>query len=275
MFRTEKEKAEDRHVDSWFREGKDGRWTRIHRSGRRALFTPVKVAGGPNAKMPLKKIRITRGKYFASGRTLKIIDDWTTRANAHRLLDGSWIGAIDFREVAEYIDDDSDEEIDARELGESLAQPFTEVPCLGPGELKVTPKEKAETAEELVEAPRLTGKPVEPQKTEYYNLSPQKDAKAQPLETLARKFRRVPPAALLSLHGRSGALRSLSAALPSVTLRWHVPEGEYKRKSLSFDRPACRPPMVRWDDREQRTRTLRPLPLSSCQGEKRRAVCFC
>ena len=112
-----KEKAEDRHVDSWSREGKDGRWPRIHRSGRRALFAPFKVAGGPNAKTPLKKIRITRGKYFASGKTFKIIDDGTTRVNAHRVLEISWIGATDFREVAEFIDDDSDEEIDARELG--------------------------------------------------------------------------------------------------------------------------------------------------------------
>ena len=72
---TEREKAEDRHVDSLARERKDGRWARIHRSGRRALFTPFKVAGGPNAKMPLKRIRITKGKYFASGKTFKIIDD--------------------------------------------------------------------------------------------------------------------------------------------------------------------------------------------------------
>jgi hypothetical protein len=69
MPRTLKQKAEDRHVDSWSREGKDGRWTRIHRSGRRSLFTPFKVAGGPGVKTSLKKIRITRGKYFASGET--------------------------------------------------------------------------------------------------------------------------------------------------------------------------------------------------------------
>ena len=68
-------RSEDRHVDSWSRDGKDGRWTRIHRSGRRALFTPFKVAGGPNAKTPLKKIRITREKYFAFGKMSKIIDD--------------------------------------------------------------------------------------------------------------------------------------------------------------------------------------------------------
>ena len=76
------------------------------------MFTPFKVAGGPNAKTALKRIRITRVKYVASGKTFKfkIIDDWTTRANAHRLLEGSWIGTADFREVAEYIDDGSDED---------------------------------------------------------------------------------------------------------------------------------------------------------------------
>ena len=89
------------------------------------MFTPFKVAGGPNAKTPLKRIRITRGKYFASGKTFKIIDDWTTRANAHRLLEGPWIGTTDFREVAEFIDDsDEDQEEEQKtELGECLAKP--------------------------------------------------------------------------------------------------------------------------------------------------------
>ena len=77
-------KAEERHVDSWARDGQDGRWTRVHRSARRALFTPFKVAGGPSAKTPLKRLRITRGKYLSSGRSFKIIDDWSVRANAHR-----------------------------------------------------------------------------------------------------------------------------------------------------------------------------------------------
>ena len=58
----------------------------------------------------MKKIRITRGKYFSTGRSFKVIDDWSIRANAHRLLEGPWIGTTDFREVAEFIDDDSDEE---------------------------------------------------------------------------------------------------------------------------------------------------------------------
>ena len=72
-----------------------------------------------------------------------------------------------------------------------MAQPLTEVPCMGPGELKVGPKEKAESVEDSVKAPTLTGKPIEPQKTEYYTLSPQKkDTTAQPLEAPARTFNR-------------------------------------------------------------------------------------
>ena len=180
--------------------------------------------------MPLKRIRITRGKYFASGKAFKIIDDWTTRANAHRLIEGSWIGTTDFQEVATYIDDNSDEDEE-----EEVAQPLTEVPCMGPGELKVAPKLKEETAEESMKASRLTDQPFEPHKTECFEMSTQKkDNTAQPFEALARKFQRVPPAAHVSQRGRSGAIGSLSEALPSVTSRWRVSEGEYKRKSLVF-----------------------------------------
>ena len=116
MPRPAVDKAAERHVDSWGREGKEGRWTRIHRSARRALFTPFKVAGGPNLKTStLKRIRITRGKFFASGKTFEVIDDWTIRANAHRVLEGSWIGTTDFRETSEFIDDDSDEDQEEKE----------------------------------------------------------------------------------------------------------------------------------------------------------------
>ena len=68
----------------------------------------MKVAGGPGTKT-LKKLRITRGKFLDTGRTFKIIDDWTVRANAHRVLEGTWLGTTDFRGSSEYVDDDSDE----------------------------------------------------------------------------------------------------------------------------------------------------------------------
>ena len=97
-------------MDSWSKEGQGGRWTRVHRSARRALFTPFKVAGGPGKNCNLKKIRITRGKYFNNNKGFKIIDDWSVPANAHRLLESAWIGTTDFREASEYIDDDTDEE---------------------------------------------------------------------------------------------------------------------------------------------------------------------
>ena len=91
------DRAVERHIDSWGRDGKDGRWTRIHRSARRALFTPFKVAGGPGSKVPLKKLRVTRGKFVSTNKTFKIIDDWSVRANSHRLLEAAWIGTTDFR----------------------------------------------------------------------------------------------------------------------------------------------------------------------------------
>ena len=89
------------------------------------------------------------------------------------LLEGSWVGTTDFREVAEFIDDDSDEEVDERELGECLAKPLTEVPRAGPGELKVAPKE--EPAEESTKVSRLTEPSVEPRETQYFALSPQRN----------------------------------------------------------------------------------------------------
>ena len=65
--------------------------------------------------MPLKKLRVTRGKFVSTNKTFKIIDDWSVRANAHRLLEGAWIGTTDFRESYEFIDDDSDEELKGAE----------------------------------------------------------------------------------------------------------------------------------------------------------------
>ena len=113
-------KAEERHIDSWGKQGQGGRWTRIHRTSRRSLFTPFKVSGGPGKQAGLKKIRITRGKFFNTGRVFKIIDDWTIQSHAHRMLEGSWIGTTDFRETVECIDDDSDSDIDigAQEQGD-------------------------------------------------------------------------------------------------------------------------------------------------------------
>jgi hypothetical protein len=220
MPRTLKEKAEERHIDSWAKEGQDGRWTRVHRSGRRALFTPFKVAGGPSAKTSLKKIRITRGKFFASGKTFKIIDDWTTRANAHRLLQGSWIGTTDFREVAEYIDDDSDEEA----IDITATTTTTTTTTTGP---VVEDKETQDLhgGAEKAEAQDLRGgaeKQAEnsSRRTEYFDLdlSPDKQKTTHPLEALARKLPGGPPARL-SAQGRTGASHNLAPARTSSNRR--------------------------------------------------------
>lgn len=109
-----KAKAEVRKVDSWLMEGQDGRWIRTHRSARIFLFTPYKVAGGPGKAIHLKKLRITRGRFFNTGKQFKIIDDWSLPANAHRVLEHAWVGTTHFREAAEYIDDDDSE--DANDL---------------------------------------------------------------------------------------------------------------------------------------------------------------
>ena len=82
-------------MDNWSKQGQGGRWTCVHRTSRRSLFTPFKVSGGPSKQGGLKKIRITRGK-----------------SHAHRMLEGSWIGTTDFRETVECIDDDTDSNAD-------------------------------------------------------------------------------------------------------------------------------------------------------------------
>ena len=229
--------AEDRHVDSWGKEGQGGRWTRIHRSARRALFTPFKVAGGPSSKTSLKSIRITRGKFFSSGKTFKVIDDWTVRANAHRLLEGPWIGTTDFRESAEFIDDDSDEE--SQLLGNKDAEKED------PGD------EKKEAAEEDTSADKSRPK-EEAAGTEYFMLSPVKTDAAQPVEDkeeLARKLlslRRV-PLERFSAQGQLGApsRRYTTTNLPSSSsteCERHTAEGECEhRRTFDYARSTIAP----------------------------------
>ena len=116
-------RAEERHVDSWGKQGQDGRWTRVHRSARRALFTPFKVAGGPGKRSSLKRLRVTRGRFFSTGREFKIIDDRTVPSHAHRLFESAWIGTTDFREVVEYLSDSSDNESDGQTMKEDVTNP--------------------------------------------------------------------------------------------------------------------------------------------------------
>ena len=218
---SKKDKAAEGHVDSWGRDRAGGRWTRIHRSARRALFTPFKVSGAPSAKTPLKRIRITRSKYLASGRSFKVIEDWTVRANAHRVLEGAWLGTTDFREVAEFIDDDSDEE---------RAQDSAEEP-----ELAARESPSGWTAA----GPKQEGEP------EHFALSPTKARQSSPATSDAshpedlliaapkntagkEKEDRDQPNCSESGSGRLGATSGCRDSLlhPSTPLHWHGFEGE-------------------------------------------------
>jgi hypothetical protein len=214
MPRPEGDKAAEKHVDSWGREGKDGRWTRIHRSARRALFTPFKVAGGPNIKIPMKKIRITRGKFFDGGKTFKIIDDWTVRANAHRMLESSWIGTTDFRESADYIDDDTDEEIEKKDEDPVKEEPTKE------SETKSTAEEsEVQNATEYFE--------LSPAKTEASDAAPSDGFYSTAPKTAAgAKDTRSPPADFQQGRPEAPASRIFETRSPSFTSRPRVSEGE-------------------------------------------------
>ena len=147
-----------------------------------------------------------------------------------------------------------------------MAKPLTKDLCVGPGELKTAPKEEERKTEESMKASRPAESSAGPGViTQYFDMDmspPRKDREAQPVGVLARKLQGVPPAALLSLQGRSGALGNLSAALPTVTLRWHVPVGEYKEVLINFMRPASASRL--WMEAEGKHRSVRSLALVHC-----------
>ena len=127
-----------------------------------------------------------------------------------------------------------------------MAKPLTKDLCLRPGELKTAPKEEEENAEESMKASRPAESSAGPGViTQYFDMDmspPRKDREAQPFGELARKLQGVPPAVLLSLQGRSGALGSLSAALPTVTLARAC--GAVQGSPYSFEASCvCQPPM--------------------------------
>ena len=81
------------------------------------------------------------------------------RANAHRLLEGSWLGTTDFREVAEFIDDDSDEYREEEGKEEVQEEELAKEPRV--------PEEEARRAEAPVD-------PCASPECQYFELSPQK-----------------------------------------------------------------------------------------------------
>ena len=54
--------------------GVEGDWMKTHRTPRRALFTPHRVAGGPGKDIKLEKSRVTVGTFVGSGEKFRIED---------------------------------------------------------------------------------------------------------------------------------------------------------------------------------------------------------
>ena len=94
--KAKKRSPEERCVDSWEVAGEGGRWVREHRTPRRALFTPHRVAGGPTVEDCSNTRRITKGVYIRDGMKFEIVDDYSVEDAAHKVLEGAWTGVTEF-----------------------------------------------------------------------------------------------------------------------------------------------------------------------------------
>ena len=89
--------------DAWTSRGLGGSWNRQHRRARRSLFTPLRVAQGPDSGVHLMRIRTTNGVNLMNLQKFTVVDDWTQAANAHKVLDFPWVGNTVFQEVNDSI----------------------------------------------------------------------------------------------------------------------------------------------------------------------------
>ena len=85
--------------DRWLCRGHKGVWQRFHSSPRDSLFTPFKVAKGPNAGVDIQSLRFTKG-ITKSGQRFEFHDRWRQPERAHRILDEPWIGYTVFAETS-------------------------------------------------------------------------------------------------------------------------------------------------------------------------------
>ena len=76
-------------------------WTRRHAKPRVALFTPMKVAGGPQNGLAVGEIRVTLGHY-ADGQTFSRADLWKELKDAHSLRAKPWTGCTTFITTGEF-----------------------------------------------------------------------------------------------------------------------------------------------------------------------------
>ena len=99
---------EEAASDRWEERGEQGRWVRYHRTPRVAMFTPFRVPNGPGRKTRLNTVRETIG-IDEVGCRFKLTDDWTRKADAHRVLPARWTGITVFR-TSEHDDKDFGED---------------------------------------------------------------------------------------------------------------------------------------------------------------------
>ena len=83
--------------DKWKTRGQAGVWHRTHNKPRRSLFTPYKVAKGPDSRIKLSAIRFTKG-VTESGESFEFHDNWQNLSDAHKLMDQAWVGCSVFIE---------------------------------------------------------------------------------------------------------------------------------------------------------------------------------
>ena len=83
--------------DRWDARGEGGVWCRCHTTPRVSLFTPYKVAKGPEPRLAMTYQRYTYG-VTESGRKFEICDDWTVPDRRHLVLEEPWVGRTIFLE---------------------------------------------------------------------------------------------------------------------------------------------------------------------------------
>ena len=88
-------------------------WTRLHSKPRLTLFTPMKVANGPDSAAAVGNVRVTTGR-FADGREFQVRDLWKTSSCPHRRLRAPWTGETSF---VHKTDIDENEEESVRKSG--------------------------------------------------------------------------------------------------------------------------------------------------------------
>lgn len=103
--------------DSWDEVGKKGVWRRAHRSWRRSLFTPMKVAKGPRHGGDLGTRRLTQG-VKRDGSRFEVVDNWRDAQRSHLLLPFEWRGHTTF-----FTNDPAD--MGAENAGTTITTPMT------------------------------------------------------------------------------------------------------------------------------------------------------